>query len=245
MPAHIAKIKSNIKQTKEILSFRGGIPNIPDRFSIPLCVFCKSEMTFFYQVAFPKKHIWADQVVAFFQCTSYSCDKSKSYGYSGRFSRIFVQAFEEIVDNILLEYQDDFQIYVFPNWETTILRNDFKLKLQFEKIDFVEVDGRKAYPNDMKLGGRIDWGNLFPHAGTRDKWTNKEISYMGGGIDFLMQIPEDWGPTRLASTPFQFEHYSQYPNPKHQDLYSLFDKSALKIFGTNSPELDPQQVLIF
>jgi hypothetical protein len=58
------------KQSSSDLGFKGGIPNIPHEAKIPNCKLCKSPMTFFLQIVFPKDHIWDDKVMVFSHCTS-------------------------------------------------------------------------------------------------------------------------------------------------------------------------------
>jgi hypothetical protein len=52
------------------LSFIGGKPCLPSDKTVPVCKLCGAEQTFFYQVAFPKGHIWENTSMAVFFCTS-------------------------------------------------------------------------------------------------------------------------------------------------------------------------------
>lgn len=46
--------------------FIGGIPKLPPELSIPTCTLCSQKMSFMFQVAFPKGHIWEGKTLALF-----------------------------------------------------------------------------------------------------------------------------------------------------------------------------------
>lgn len=62
-------------QDPQTLSFIGGYPRIPIAEDLPKCQLCGAEQSFFFQVAFPKNHVWRDLSIAVFACTS--CDDEK------------------------------------------------------------------------------------------------------------------------------------------------------------------------
>lgn len=70
MCAYQLKSIQNVIQVSEDMIFKGGFPNIPEYLKLPNCPLCNTEMTFFFQVAFPEKHIWYEKVMAVFHCTS-------------------------------------------------------------------------------------------------------------------------------------------------------------------------------
>src|SRR5262249_21710049 len=58
------------KQVSDDTSFIGGIPRLPVGTPLPECLICGSELTFFFQVAFPAQHWWRGLSLAMFACTA-------------------------------------------------------------------------------------------------------------------------------------------------------------------------------
>jgi hypothetical protein len=190
-------------------------------------------MTFFFQIAFPKQHIWEGKVIAVFQCTSY-------HQGSNDWPR-FVLAEDHLIipDNELDSYQTNFRVFVFDSSEAVVERNNAKRVLKFERIEFEKVP---SATKTRKAGGTPNW--------SKNRWDGKsptelykQITYMGGGITFLMQTGNDWTFTRLSDAPPQFEHYKE-DQPRYNH-YSLFYGPYLYFSGTISRQVEPPQVLVY
>lgn len=231
---------SDAEQTEQDMSFKGGVPNIPDRFEVPCCSYCGAPLTFFFQVAFPKGHVWEGKVVAFFDCTSWEHPNNPNLDW--QLDIIYTRDQIHIPDGLLDSYQKNFRILVFDAQEPTSLQPQFAEKLEFERLEFESANPRARYADATKLGGIPAWN----HRVQGDHKMYKEITYMGGGVDFLMQIPEDWKFKRLPQAPLQYEYYQQYKEdvPRRQ-IYSPFKGASIKFFGTNSSYLEPQRVLMY
>jgi hypothetical protein len=226
----------NVDQTEQDMSFKGGLPNIPERFEIPYCTQCSAELTFFFQIAFPKKHVWEGKVMAFFHCTS-------CYDVDNFWPKIlYVRDHINISDHMLDKYQTNFRIFVFDASESVALQHKFKLKLKFESLAFQKINPKAKYDNTTKVGGRPAW-DKSPLEGDDELY--KEITYMGGGLEFLMQIERDWPYMRLPDAPLQFEHYKQYKDSPILSIYQPFMGPKIYFLGTTSPQVDPPRVLLY
>lgn len=51
-------------------SFTGGKPCLPPSVLLPVCKICGEPLTFFFQAAFPERHMWAGKSLAFFFCSA-------------------------------------------------------------------------------------------------------------------------------------------------------------------------------
>jgi hypothetical protein len=220
----------NTQQTSSDLSFKGGIPNIPQRFEIPYCKLCGAEMTFFFQIAFPEKHVWEGKVMAFFQCASNNSEWPQF---------VFVEAQLAIPDDALDTYQTNFKIFIFDADEPVVQRYESKRVLKFERIAFERIPPSTRV---RKVGGIPNWSkNRWD--GTSPTELSKQISYMSGGVVFLMQAENDWTFERLPDAPPQFTHYKE-EQPRY-NRYSLFRGPYLYFLGTTSPQLNPSRVLLY
>jgi hypothetical protein len=233
------KIKSvpNVEQTINDMSFKGGIPNIPERFSLPNCTQCGAEMTFFFQIAFPQKHIWEGKAMAFFHCTTYRDTDNycpKTYYTRGQ------DDYPSIPDGFLDDYQANFRIYVFDTVEPATQRSEAKRILKFEQIRFEKINPKSKYSNTTKVGGVPAWD-----ANTLDGANEiyKEISYMGAGFDFLMQVERDWSFARLPDAPLQMILPNYFANETAD--YSIFNGPKMYFLGTKSSNLKPPRVLLY
>jgi hypothetical protein len=222
------------EQSKTNLSFKGGIPNMPERFPIPHCLQCGAEMTFFFQITFPEKSVWEGKVICFFHCTT--CNDAKRYWPMV----LYVRDQISIPDNLLDTYQTNFRIYVFDSNEPVILRHEFARRLTFEKLEFEKVNSKSKYSNTTKIGGKPAW-DISPLEGNDELY--EEITYMGGGVEFLMQTQRDWTFTRLTDTLPQFDYY-QEGSPLY-NLYRPFMGPKMYFLGTTSPQLNPPRVLMY
>lgn len=62
-----AELNRNI-QNENYTSFIGGRPRIPDNTTLPKCHICGEPLVFFFQVDFPKSHLWEGKTLAMFAC---------------------------------------------------------------------------------------------------------------------------------------------------------------------------------
>lgn len=228
-------------QSVHDLSFKGGLPNIPDRFDVPHCQICDAPMTFFFQIAFPKRHVWDGRVMVAFACTSldHPCGSELH-----NVDFLYMKAYMHIDDGLLDSYQKTFRFYVFDTDETMQLQNKFEKKLVFERLTFERVNPKARYDGMNKVGGEPAW---YDYEST-DEGANmyKEMTYMGGGFDFLMQIEEDWTFKRLPHAPLQSKLiYLSRETALGRQYYTFISLSNLKFLGTNSPEVDPPRVLMY
>jgi hypothetical protein len=194
-------------------------------------------MTFFFQVTFPKKHVWEGKTMAFFHCTTYRDTDNywpKTYYTRGQ------DNYPNIPDEFLDTYQTNFRIYVFDTSEPVIQRNEAKRVLEFERLGFEKINPRVKYHNTTKVGGIPAWGaNILDGADE----IYKEVTYMGAGFDFLMQVERDWSFTRLPSTPPQFDYYKEGSPIYH--MYHPFMGPKMYFLGTKSSHLKPPRVLLY
>src|SRR5207245_569464 len=57
------------RQQEDDLSFIGGSPSLLPDTALPRCQLCHSQLTFYFQVAFPDGHLWQHHSLAVFACT--------------------------------------------------------------------------------------------------------------------------------------------------------------------------------
>ncbi|MEM6430557.1 MAG: hypothetical protein AAF708_15055 [Deinococcota bacterium] len=232
---------SDVDQTEQDMSFKGGIPNISDRFEVPCCSYCEMPMTFFFQVAFPKGHIWDKWVMAFFYCTSWEHDKGR---YEEYVDTIYVPDQIRFLNDFLATYQKNFRVYVFEQSETTNLQPQVPQLFEFERFEFEPVDASASYEQTTKVGGIPDWE--WGDATHNDIYKN--ITYMDGGVDFLMKLERDCMFMRLPDAPLRHEYLyvDKYDiNNPHVSNYNVFFGHPLFFFGSNSPRVNPPQVLLY
>jgi hypothetical protein len=219
----------NTQQTLNDLSFKGGIPNIPQRFELPYCKLCGAEMTFFFQIAFPEKHVWGGKALALFHCTS--CWDFDNYWPN----TVYSQEYTMLPNDFLDTYQTNFRIYVFDVAEATKQRYESKQILKFERLEFETISPSS---NVTKLGGKPNWSKNRWDGKGADK-IYKQVTYMGGGVVFLLQIKPDWTFEPLDGVP------EQAPGGGLKKTYSIFRGPHVYFLGTTAPKLMPPRVLLY
>jgi hypothetical protein len=116
------------------------------------------------------------------------------------------------------------------------MRKESDKTLQFERLDFEKAPVKSK---GTKVGGEPNWSkNRWDSKGANELY--KLITYMGGGVVFLMQTENTWVYTRLPNAPKQFEDY-----PDHVMTYKPFNGPFLYFLGTTSPQLNPPRVLLY
>jgi hypothetical protein len=194
-------------------------------------------MTFFFQIAFPQKHIWEGKVIAFFHCTSYRDMDNywpKTYYTRGQ------DNYPSIPNDFLDTYQTNFRVYVFETTEPVVQRIEAKRILKFERLSFEKINPKAKYYNSTKVGGTPAW-DLSKLDGADEIY--KEVTYMGAGFDFLMQVERDWSFVRLPDAPLQMILPNYFANETAD--YSIFNGPKMYFLGTRNSNLNPPRVLLY
>jgi hypothetical protein len=184
---------TDVVQTPDDRSYKGGIPHLSNHTALPICMYCNSTMTFFFQVRFPIGHVWYGFDLAFFHCTT--CFE-QSYGQP------VIEFTDYSYTDIKLGYteraQTNFRVLVFSSDEPTMLREDCPATLRFERLEFQEIDSRTKNRDQAKVGGLPGWEFDQPYVTKISK-----LSYQGGKLDFLLQTGRDWPFPPLPGVPPQ------------------------------------------
>lgn len=221
LDSYIIKItKTKRPQSEKQTSFIGGVPCLPAGCGIPRCKLCRSELTFFFQVAFPQSGSWQGLSLAVFACTS--CDSDKyciPEMLDGPLNNI------DIPEGFLVKYQRNFRLLVFKT-EAAVMRTTYEEKIIYKAIGLVPTINRREDQN--KLGGDPVWlqNPEFP------KSYNKKVKMF-----FIMQLMNDVyfniNESALEQKGLQFESVSKKSKISH---YRLFLANKLYFFGTDSNE---------
>jgi hypothetical protein len=226
-------------QDPQTLSFIGGYPRIPIAEDLPKCQLCGAEQSFFFQVAFPKNHVWRDLSIAVFACTS--CDDEKYCVpemlppgnpdvESDRGGLYGVH----IPEGFLKTYQRNFRFIVFPTGRGE-RRTEYVPKVAYKKL---KLSAEKGCKGEIGIvGGKPQWiqGDETP------------ASYDGHvPMKFLMQVHEDLKFDILPDAPAQMEYdfFSGELHPSPMRYYQLFLGNCLYFFGTSPPHEPLTYVLL-
>ena len=212
------QIGAQLPQTAEAVNFIGGRPKIPPDVELPRCRLCDAIQTFFFQVAFPERHLWAGESLAVFQCTS--C-------YDGRYlvpmtGPNFLLPGETVPDGVLETNQVNFRLLTFPT-DSGVVRESYAPKVQF--VPLLLNSGRSEFKTRSRIGGKPNWVNGDRGPG----------NYMGKPLDFLMQWEEYFNFLTLPGTPPR-AHPSRLTNPllSVSKYFDLFSGCELYFFGNLS-----------
>lgn len=221
-PCYVLKIDDESTQTQgeNDHSFIGGLPRIPEALELPTCRLCGSELTFFFQVAFPQDHVWANLSMAVFACTS--CAHEEHFipeMLEGPLPGV------DIPENFLTVYQKNFRILVFKTDEGR-LRKDYTEKVAFKRWHL--VSSSRANARETKIGGQPGW-LLDDEAPATYNHTTP--------MSFLMQLQEDFTFDKLPDAPPQITlGLTQEPEASNDPYYELFLGNNLYFFGTKDSE---------
>lgn len=203
-------------QREDDLSFVGGRPRIPESENIPSCALCGAELTFFFQVAFPQDHPWAQRSMALFACTS--CAHEEHFipqMLDGSLNGV------DIPENFLTSYQKNFRILVF-NTQDGMMRKDYEQKIAFKRWELI---ASQAQSRANKIGGQPNWVLEDETPGTY----RQKIPMV-----FLMQIVEGFTFDILPEAPPQMTlGLSGQPEPADNPYYELFLSNNIYFFGTD------------
>ncbi|MFS0724816.1 hypothetical protein [Paenibacillus sp. 1P07SE] len=209
------------EQRESDLSFVGGCPRIPASAEPPACGLCGAPMTFFFQVAFPRDHVWSGLTVAVFACTA-CADESLLIPemLPGQLHGA------DIPEGFLVAYQRNFRFLVFPTEEGR-LRQDIPARLVFRPWTLEPAAGMRG-TMASKAGGDPDW--LLDDESPR--------SYAKSVVMvFLMQLEEGLTFEKLPAAPPQIIlGLTGEPEPSPDPYYQLFLGNALYLFGTKRGE---------
>ncbi|MEN2774498.1 hypothetical protein [Acetivibrio clariflavus] len=204
-------------QDENDLCFVGGFPKIPADIDIPTCKLCNSQLTFFFQVAFPNDHLWSGKSLAMFACTS--CVDRKYFipeMLKGPLLGI------DIPHGFLLSYQKNFRILVFDT-QKGIIRKDYSEKVKFKKWN-LKVSAL-AKKDGNKIGGIPNWVLDDESPSTYNSTTP---------MIFLMQLKEGFKFDILPDAPrqMQLNYFTNNVEPNNKAYYELFLGNNIYFFGT-------------
>ena len=209
-------IQTKGKQTNEFDSFAGGKPKLPIEESIPKCTLCSSEQTFFFQVDFPIGHIWEGFSLAVFACTSCVDEENLipemlSVPLKGA----------TIPDNMLINYQTNFKLLVFPT-ERGVIKNTYQEKIKFSRFitGFQPIDSQR-----------------FCSFRDTPRWILEDEcpkEYENSAMKFLFQVHINLEFPILKSAPQQKNVDYGVPWPD-MDHYMLFNQNEIYFFGKERP----------
>jgi len=213
-------------------SFIGGKPCIPENFDLPICKICGEPLTFFFQIEFPKEHVWAGKSLAFFFCTSYQKHPSGQW--------LPPEIHPESLNNFIIpdgeldvdRYQTLFRAFVFDT-STGVLREDCREKVIYKEIDW-KVSNKKTKTIPIILGNEPIW--LV--RGSSQK--RQPAVYQGKSMELILQIAEFVNFDRLPDAPPEisktFLQSSQY-SPRIEPNYTLFcEFNRIYLWGTVDSE---------
>ena len=199
-------------------SFVGGIPRLPANQSIPVCKFCGSDQTFFFQIALPATNPWEGLSLAVFSCTrcadrEHLIPEMLNVPLRGA----------DIPAGFLEAYQTNFKFLVFKT-DTAEIKNEYRPKIRFAAVSL--EPSRDSNVNDNKVGGRPNWA-------LEDE---SPKTYAGRTpMFFLLQFQSGYKFSLLEGAPPQIElALDRTPQPSPLSYYQLFIGNALFLFGTEN-----------
>lgn len=198
-------------------SFVGGAPRIPPEFRWPACRLCGADQTFFFQIAFPKGHVWFGKSLAAFACTACA---AKDYPIP---EMLRVPLDGAIVPGDFLNaYQRNFCTMVFET-DRGVLRGG-RTRIEFSPIAFDDLLSLRAAQG--RLGGRPQW-LLDPEAPARLE--------SGEPFHFLLQLSKGLRFSVAPDAPEQIvTGLDGRPEPLGERYYQLFIGNRLFFFGAGA-----------
>lgn len=199
----------------------GGVPNLPMDIPLPRCTICGDEMTFFFQVSFPKNHSWAEKLVSLFCCTTHD--------HAGHeIPRIYVPlnanslAGADLPDNFLQQYQTNFNAIV-SNVSEGADRLDYHVKIAYRELYLKTV--KSVSKNDCAIADTPVWRGRDEAPG----------SYQGEAMEFLFQVKPSVKYHIVEGAPLQARRsiHPSLPSVRNERNYILFVENALYVFGNS------------
>lgn len=211
-------------------SFIGGKPCIPADISLPICKVCGEPLTFFFQVAFPKGHMWEGKSLAFFFCTStyYKHDAHEWFPPILLASDGEDVSFKELEPN---NYQTLFRVYFFDT-KDGVLREDYHEKVMYYRIDW-KPGRRRDKKIPIILAGEPIWMNNFQR--------ERPKSCGGENMELVLQVADYFNFEKYPDAPPEMKKsYIANENsfqPREENNYTLFcDFNRVFLWGTNDKE---------
>ena len=211
-------------------SFIGGKPCIPADISLPICKVCGEPLTFFFQVAFPKGHIWEGKSLAFFYCTStyYKHDAHEWFPPMLLANDGADVSCKELEPN---HYQTLFKVYFFDT-KDGVLREEYHEKVMYQRIDWKPCRRRdKKIP--IILAGEPIWMDSFQR--------ERPKSCGGKSMELVLQVADYFNFDKYSDAPPEMKKsYLTNENsfePRKENNYTLFcDFNRVFLWGTNDKE---------
>ncbi len=211
-------------------SFIGGKPCIPADISLPTCKVCGEPLTFFFQVAFPKGHMWEGKSLAFFFCTStyYKHDAHEWFPPILLANDGEDVSFKELESN---SYQTLFKVYFFDT-KNGVLREDYHEKVMYHRIDW-KPGRRRDKKIPIILAGEPIWMDSFQR--------ERPKSCGGKNMELILQVADYFNFEKYPDAPPEMKKsYIANKNsfqPRKENNYTLFcDFNRVFLWGTNDKE---------
>ncbi|HBV81214.1 MAG TPA: hypothetical protein DEB74_00145 [Lachnospiraceae bacterium] len=211
-------------------SFIGGKPCIPADILLPTCKVCGEPLTFFFQVAFPKGHMWEGKSLAFFFCTStyYKHDAHEWFPPILLANDGEDVSFKELESN---SYQTLFKVYFFDT-KNGVLREDYHEKVMYHRIDW-KPGRRRDKKIPIILAGEPIWMDSFQR--------ERPKSCGGKNMELILQVADYFNFEKYPDAPPEMKKsYIANKNsfqPRKENNYTLFcDFNRVFLWGTNDKE---------
>ncbi len=204
-------------------SFIGGKPRISANIPLPVCKVCGEPLTFFFQLAFPKGHIWEGKSLAFFFCTStyYKHDAQEWFP-----PRLLANDKADVPIEALDSdsYQTLFRVYFFDTKEG-VLRQDYHEKVMYQRIDW-KAGRRRDKKVPIILAGEPIWMDSFQRECPK--------SCGGKNLELVLQIADYFNFEKYPDAPPEIRRSFQ---PRKENNYTLFcDFNRIFLWGTDDKE---------
>lgn len=224
-------ILTKIKQDNST-SYIGGKPCIPKEVPLPTCKVCGEPLTFFFQIAFPRGHMWEGKSLAFFYCTcAYHKHDDK---------RMFPPAIQTGAKNDLFDipdgalspesYQTLFRVIFFDTTDG-VLREDYEEKVAYQRIDW-KTSRKKDKKTPIIIGGEAIWSANYGK--------ERPAAYEGKAMELVLQVADYFNFEKLDDAPPEMEETYQKDNPfrprKENNYTFFFDFNRVYLWGTAEKE---------
>jgi hypothetical protein len=215
--------KHDHRQTPDDDTFIGGVPRLPADAQIPRCGHCGSEMTFYFQVAWPEGSPLPGYSFACFACTS--CDGI----HAGIPECVSGAPLGAEVPEGLCDYTA--RRYAYLSFPTTDGRPALQYTPRVVFKRWLVRPATTASYNGVKIGGVPTWAY-------EDYWP---ATICGQPAFFLMQIPGDYyyEPMETAPPQMVYDCFKEKVVPCRGD-FDLFLANWIYFFGSmteNGPKV--------
>lgn len=212
-------------------SFIGGKPCIPATILLPTCKICGDPLTFFFQVAFPKGHMWEGKSLALFFCDS----TYYKHDAHDMLPPVLLRDEDDLSDNDLDpdHYQTLFRVFFFDTRDG-VIREDYQEKVRYQRIDWKEGRRRdKKVP--IILAGEPVW--------MESHWRERPRSCGGNRMEFVLQVADYFNfeiyPNALSEMEANYMALQGQPpfRPREENNYTLFcDFNRVFLWGTTDKQ---------